>query len=581
MSKGSTDVQSELFGQQGWFGDKRLFVNVVELTDDTKVQMLLENLGIKYIGQVVVQEKAKLIRARGYGRKTVRKLEEALLQFDLKLETKLPEWADLTSADLESDFRSEIDQAASWVAAIKHKDTIERLEHEYDLLLGEVEDPRNREMVARRIGLNGREPETLQRIADDLGGLTRERVRQITASFARKIRRKSWSLPALDRAIKLIQRTVPCSEADLSGELIHQRICDEALAIKSIAEAAKLTGRSLPVQRCNFRSSQFWVTEGDTKLPQSIIVLARKEMSADGVVTFDRVADLIERETYKNVLPEFVRQIVATEDGFELLDQDAGWFWFPTSRNRLINTLRKLFAVADRIHVSEVRLAIQRFRRLNGFAPPQRVLLKLAEVLPDFERDGSFIKRAKGVSPENWIEGAELTFATVLREHGGLLDRITLEKECRERGMNEHTFVVYLHGSPLMLKLGRGVFGLVGTDATAGEIAYLESEIPHVQPISEFGWTSEGHIRIQYCITDNMLYTGFFPLPAQICEYLEGQFDLVDEDEQILISIKTKGNVAWSLKKLFRGMGGDIGDPFSLTFDPETKRATISFGENN
>ena len=321
--------------------------------------------------------------------------------------------------------------------------------------------------------------------------------------------------------------------------------------------------------------------EGNTKLPSSILTLARKEVSTNGIVTFDRVADNVERETNKRVLPDFVRQIVITEDGFELLDENSGWFWFPTSRNRLINTLRKFFSVADRIHVSEVRLAIQRVRRLNGFAPPQRVLLRLAEALPDFERDGSFIERAKGVSPENWIGGAELIFATVLREHGGLLDRITLEKECREKGMNEHTFAVYLHGSPVMLKLGRGVFGLVGTDATAGEISDHEMEIPNVKPISEFGWTSDGYIRIQYRVTDSMLYTGFFPIPAQICEYLEGQFDLVGEENETLTCIKTKGNNAWSLKKLFRGMGGDIGDPFSLTFDPEKRRAIISFGEND
>ena len=104
-------------------------------------------------------------------------------------------------------------------------------------------------------------------------------------------------------------------------------------------------------------------------------------MSASGIVNFERVADENEREATTPVSTEFVREVVSTEEYFELLDENVGWFWFPTARNRLINTLKKVFSVADRVHVSEVRLAIQRVRRFNGFAPPQRVLLKFASTL--------------------------------------------------------------------------------------------------------------------------------------------------------------------------------------------------------
>jgi RNA polymerase primary sigma factor len=55
------------------------------------------------------------------------------------------------------------------------------------LALGEL-DAKEREVVVRRFGLHGGDPETLQQIGDDLG-LSRERVRQIEARAKERLRR--------------------------------------------------------------------------------------------------------------------------------------------------------------------------------------------------------------------------------------------------------------------------------------------------------------------------------------------------------------------------------------------------------
>ena len=275
----------------------------------------------------------------------------------------------------------------------------------------------------------------------------------------------------------------------------------------------------------------------------------------------------------------FVQTVVEAQPQCRILDPLSGWFWFHTSRNRLINVLRKIFSVADRVHVSEVRLAIQRFRRLNGFAPPQRVILSFCDLLPEFDVDESFIFRAPGVSTDGWIEGVDQLFAAVLSENGGVLDRIKLEEECLKRGMNIHTFTIYLHASPVLLKLGRGVFGLVGADTTADQIALMELKRSNFNAVSNYEWLAGGALRIDYRVTDNMLYTGFFPVPGPICEYLEGPYGLVNTDGETLGTLKTKKQIGWSLKRLFRSRGGDMGDPFSLTFNLTDKIAIIEFGE--
>ena len=72
------------------------------------------------------------------------------------------------------------------------------LDPESELAIGEIDallvkwvsllDPRHRQVIERRYGLNGDEPSTLEDIATDLG-LTRERVRQIQIEALQKLRR--------------------------------------------------------------------------------------------------------------------------------------------------------------------------------------------------------------------------------------------------------------------------------------------------------------------------------------------------------------------------------------------------------
>jgi hypothetical protein len=95
-------------------------------------------------------------------------------------------------------------------------------------------------------------------------------------------------------------------------------------------------------------------------------------MSASGLVSLEGLADEFERKRGKPISREFVLDVMGREPGFRMLDESSGWFWFPTPRNRLENTIKKFFAINSRLHVSEVRQQIKRMRRLNGFAPPKK-----------------------------------------------------------------------------------------------------------------------------------------------------------------------------------------------------------------
>ncbi len=537
-------------------------------------------LGIEYIGQLVLLKGNDLLRVPAFGERTLKKIKEALGELDLDLGLDEPEWGMLDADEITTEFYPEIKAAASWLARKRRPPGINYLEDELVQLLSVIDNNRYREIFAQRYGINGNRPLSLQHIGDNFGGLTRERIRQITYRCGRMISQRSWHLPIFDKAINLIFNRVPCSDQELRQELRENGVCRGDFSIEGIVATALVLGKPLTIFTGGKGFSNVWLREGDGNIAKKVLSLAKKMMSTFGLVTFDFLVDEIDRLEGVKITKGFVQTIVEVQPQFRILDLVSGWFWFHTNRNRLLNVLRKIFSVADRVHVSEVRLAIQRFRRLNGFAPPQRVILSFCNLLPEFGVDESFILRAPGVSADGWIEGVEQLFAAVLAENGGMLDRIRLEEECLKRGMNIHTFIIYLYTTPILLQLGRGVFGLVGADTTADQIASMELKRSNFKAVTHYEWLPNGNMRIEYRVTDSMLYMGFFPVPRPICEYLDGPFGLVDSDGDTLgtLKIKAEKHMGWNLKRLFRNRGGDEGDPFALTFNLTDKIAVIEYG---
>lgn len=157
--------------------------------------------------------------------------------------------------------------------------------------------------------------------------------------------------------------------------------------------------------------------------------------------------------------------MLTMQDGFEWLDEEGGWFWISTvTRNRLLYQIEKVMAVAERIHVAELRAGVSRHWRVKGFAPPKRVLLELCTQVPGYRVDGEFINDDPPLDYREILGEVEETMARILMEEGPLLTGKDFEAKCVAAGMNQSTFYVYLGYSPIIARYARGVYGLRGAD---------------------------------------------------------------------------------------------------------------------
>jgi len=148
------------------------------------------------------------------------------------------------------------------------------------------------------------------------------------------------------------------------------------------------------------------------------------------------------------------------------------------------------------------------------------------------------------------LEGkTELIMATILKEHGPLMDVAGLENKCLERGINKNTFTAYLN-SPIITRHTIGISSLRGAQIPVGQVETLKALIRRNRSnkvLKDYGWTKNGKIWIMIKLSPGLLRSGVFSVPSSLKKFLNGQFDLIDAEGQNINRISVKEYSGWSL----------------------------------
>ena len=178
-----------------------------------------------------------------------------------------------------------------------------------------------------------------------------------------------------------------------------------------------------------------------------------------------------------------VRRVLAVDPAVRWLDEDIGWFWIPDiARNRVLARLDKILAVAGEIDLMELREAIARDRAMEGDVPPAPVLAALCDQLGDCELvdGGTRVRDTRPRDESDVLSAVEQGIVAVFRAHGGVAFGSDATRELAEAGVAERTVAAALVNSPLLRRLGRGRYALVGAvdptvdldgDTTVAELA--------------------------------------------------------------------------------------------------------------
>lgn len=439
---------------------------------------------------------------------------------------------------------------------------------------------RQSDFVIEYFGWDGDGRRTLEEVGNK-HGVTRERVRQITAGAAKRLQRSRTYTPVLDKAIREIGRMVPAMEKDVAIRLRELGICNKEFLIWGIVNAADILDKEVGFRIVSVYGEEFVIAEADDQLDEAI-KLVKKASSASGACSIIDIEMTFE-ESKLSIDSDFLGNLLTVLPNFSWLDEDTGWFWFNTgARNPLANSIRKIMSVSDSIDVSELREGIGRHYRRAGFSPPRRVLLELCNQL-GFPIEGNRVLTDGKLDWREELGDIERTMVSILKENDYVMARVDYEQLCIQEGINRSTFYVYLGNSPVIQKLAIGVYGLRGSEIDPGVVQDLaERRVPRRsgKALLDRGWTKDGKLWLAFNVTGGMIRSGTYTIPSAVREHLGNEFALYTDDGRWIASLKYSEQTGYGLGPALRRLAVEEGDCLVLAYNLGEYQATAYVGSH-
>ncbi len=463
--------------------------------------------------------------------------------------------------------------------AVQAKQSMTLDEELRDLVVSLVgHSERNRLIVTRYLGWDGQGGATLQAVGDKFG-MSRERVRQICDIVKTLTATKPFA-PVLDRVLSVVAERIPAPASAIENSLVAEGLTAASFSLEGLTRAAEVLGRQLPFVVIGTPGGRIALPPQMKAVANEIVQYARKSVEHWGVTTVEDITAQVTEQLPEPVYSDFVAQVLQDHQDFQWLDEAGGWFWLTSvSRNRLLNRINKVLSVSPRINVAELRAGVSRDRRMKGFVPPQRVLLELCRQADGYLVEGSMVSTASPVAWGDALGGTEQILLLALGEHGPVMQRKELEELCIDLGMNRSTFSVYLGHSPILARYAPGVYGLRGAAVEPGLVESLIAPRRRGRVLKDYGWTADGRVWLGFQLSEAMISSGVFTVPAAMKSFVSGEFLLKAEDGSPIGTVVVQESGAWGLGPFFTRRGGEPGDHLILVFDLAAHEAIAHIGD--
>jgi len=563
-----------------------LMRHLSEFSFSTRVTNVLKVQSIRRVGDLAQLTQHDILGFPNLGRRSVEELEVFLRTEGLAWGLNVPGWNRNLVKAWEEELRSEIEVArnidALGTGTTKLSSPIS-VEVELGGIVRQVwgTQHRNAEITCSVFGWDGAGAKTLEQVGDAFG-VTRERVRQIRNNFLRRIRNKRMLLPKVVEALELLESISPAVETEARNRLVSAQLCGPKFQVTGLLTAQEIAGRTGSLSIGLVDGITIIGTPGVFTSAHRAVTIARAAVSRKGCVHVEEIGDHLSSEGIEKLPVNLLVALMGSQKGVRWLSPDQQWLTFDDSpRNRLINVIRKVLSVSPSVHVNELRAALKRVHRLQGFVPSRAVLREFCGGLGICKLERDIVTATASEDPSEVLGKTELLFYQILTEHGNVMSSFNLERECLKRGLNNHTFFQYISYSPIMLRLARAVYSLTGAPISPGTVEALTPPRVQTKTREDHGWTADGKPWVTYRLNRGNIRSGVFSIPTAFRTLISGEYRLAAPEEAHLGIARAERDRMTSLRRAISLRGGDEGDLMLIIFDLAARTAAISIGDED
>ncbi len=446
-----------------------------------------------------------------------------------------------------------------------------------------------------RFGWGGRAPFTLEETGQLLD-VTRERIRQIQNRVLSKFPDHTVYMPQLRNALTMLESFVP-SKIDVAALYLKQEgLTTKSFDPRSVIAAAADCGIECSIRIQTVRGEKLVVSKKQKAAAEALMKYARKQAGASGATNVSEVVEQVVQEGFEITNKKALR-LLRSHKKVSFLTDD--WFWFPEitiARNRLRNVSRRILSVTSPMQISGIRGGLRRvysFRNSTGTAkswplrvPPSNVLTEFFKQHSEFDIDenGNVISVEK-LDYRKELGPAEQTFVDAIRSTPtSVLDRQSLLRECRERGLKDNSFSVITTYSPILSHVDLNIWTLRGIDVNPAAVEALRSVNalrPREKRLQDYGWTTEGNIWIATRIPE--VYESYVcGCPGALLRFLKGRrFKAIGDDglSYGTIAFSKEHGTSYGYNPFLQRVGAEMGDILISEYDLTSEIATLRVGD--
>jgi hypothetical protein len=563
-----------------------MLLKVSDLSLSVRARGCLKTLGIDRVGELVSYTARDLLQVQNCGRTTIKELKAALSTLGLSLAMAVPAWHVTNISDLAR-------RRAAALKRVRHRratalyavDSSRGLDREIESALAAVLKDSVLPKVELWMGLDHADLPTLQEVGE-VADVTRERIRQIVEKAKSKIAGADLKMPRLRTAVGLLEEASVLLESNAVSLIESQGLSKGKISTRGLVRAAEFFGVPTQLEHARIGGREFVGRPDALAAVKAALRASRRAIEHWGCSTVDDICAQLALAGSTSLPVEVVKDALMTQPGFRWLDEQTGWFWLADiPRNRVLNKIDKVLAIAPRVDLGALRAGIARHYRMEGFAPPTRVLRALCEQLDDCEVvDGTTVVDRRPRDPQAELSDQERAMVEVFRTHGPVLSYPEAVRHCLAAGLNEITTTIYLAGSPVLRRVVMGVYTLIGASVSPAQVDAVAKTVTRgrrSQIIQDFGWNANGaSIWATYKISAGMLRSGVLGVPAGIRKYLDtGSYELRGSDESPIGRIGISDANMWGFLSFFRRRGGEAGDFLRVTFNLAERFAVVEVAE--
>jgi hypothetical protein len=568
-------IQAQFLRQPGELGLSSRAVNV------------LSESGVHLVGDLVELSEAKLRRLRGLGRKSVAEILSALAEVGLQLGMQIEGWPpdDLLECRARHASTLAAIRAESFTALLPRAAAARHtLEDEYEAIGGLAASERDRSIVLQYLGVGLPELPTLEQVGMQ-HNLTRERVRQVVAQVVRGLQLRVLRPPRLLEAARLLRQSIPITSKSARELLVRAGLSRGGVSAESVVRTlSALTNRQPFLRGFQLGGSCVLVDSRSANWLRRVLHQAQRRIRRRGVARVSELTSWLASSWGRPANEDVIRYVIEANPGVVWLDETNDWFTiFGLPRNRLLNIIRKVLAVAGTVEVRTLREGIQRQFHMRGFAPPTRVLERLADELPWCVRTGQSIGLNPGVALPNGPGSiTEQALVRVLRQHGPVMSGHRLVAEAVRDGAGEVAVNAALCYSPILQRVAFGLYALRGEKLDPGVVAQaIESIGSKSRRLIDFGWSRNRTLWLAMTLSRSTVRTGIFWVPAGLRRQLKESYLCRMGSAVTRETMKLKRYQAWGMRRAIVAADAQPDDVVLLVFDNRAGTVDVSFGTDS